>query len=129
MDDDKNTESFLQTVQKIEDINHIKKIKLQDLNLINKIGEGGQAKVYTVYNVAFDHKSKGFDNNNTQGCTGYIANCVSFNNNINYQLSYTFEKWACNWSWNPIKADQSKQSQGLHVQSNKSTATNAFYQR
>ena len=46
MDDDKNTESFLQTVQKIEDINHIKKIKLQDLNLINKIGEGGQAKVY-----------------------------------------------------------------------------------
>ena len=46
MEDDQNTESFLQTVQKIEDINHIKKIKLQDLRLINKIGEGGQAKVY-----------------------------------------------------------------------------------
>ena len=46
MEGDENTESFLQTVQKIEDINHIKKIKLQDLNLINKIGEGGQAKVY-----------------------------------------------------------------------------------
>lgn len=46
MDGDKNTESFLQTVQKIEDINHINKIKLQDLSLINKIGEGGQAKVY-----------------------------------------------------------------------------------
>ena len=46
MEGDENTESFLQTVQKIEDINHIKKIKLQDLNLINKIGEGGQVKVY-----------------------------------------------------------------------------------
>ena len=46
MEGDQNTESFLQTVQKIEDINHINKIKLQDLSLINKIGEGGQAKVY-----------------------------------------------------------------------------------
>ena len=46
MNEDENTESFLKTVQKIEDINHITKIKLQDLSLINKIGEGGQAKVY-----------------------------------------------------------------------------------
>ena len=46
MEKDENIESFLQTVQKIEDINHINKIKLQDLKLINKIGEGGQAKVY-----------------------------------------------------------------------------------
>ncbi len=46
MEGDQNTENFLQTVKKIEDINHIKKIKLQDLKLINKIGEGGQAKVY-----------------------------------------------------------------------------------
>ena len=44
MEDDQNTESFLQTVQKIEDINHIKKIKLQDLRLINKIGEGDKQK-------------------------------------------------------------------------------------
>ena len=80
-----------------------------------------------VYSVAFDHKSKGFDNNNSQGCTGYIANCVSFNNNINYQLPYTFEKWASNWSWNPITADQSKQSQGLHTPSDKTSATKAFY--
>ena len=29
------------------------------------------------YCVAFDHKSKGFDNNNSQGCTGYISNCAS----------------------------------------------------
>ena len=80
-----------------------------------------------VYSVAFDHKSKGFDNNNSQGCTGYIANCASFNNNINYQLPYVFEKWASNWSWNPIKADQSKQDQGLHVPKDKSAATSQFY--
>ena len=80
-----------------------------------------------VYSVAFDHKSKGFDNNNSQGCTGYIANCVSFNNNINYQLPYTFEKWASNWSWNPTKAHQSKQDQGLHYPSSESTATKTFY--
>ena len=80
-----------------------------------------------VYSVAFDHKAKGFDNNNSQGCTGYIANCVSFNNNINYQLPYVFEKWASNWSWNPLKADQSKQNQGLHVPKDKKSATNSFY--
>ena len=72
-----------------------------------------------VYSVAFDHKSKGFDNNNSQGCTGYIANCVSFKNNINYQLPYTFEKWIQNLSWNPQKADQFKQSQVLNSPKNK----------
>ena len=80
-----------------------------------------------VYSVAFDHKSKGFDNNNSKNCLGYIANCVSFNNNINYQLPYVFEKWASNWSWNPIKADQSQQNQGLHVPKDKSGATKQFY--
>ena len=80
-----------------------------------------------VYSVAFDHKSKGFDNNNSQGCTGYIANCASFNNNINYQLPYVFEKWASNWSWNPKSAHQSKQDQGLHYPSSASTATKNFY--
>ena len=80
-----------------------------------------------VYSVAFDHKSKGFDNNNSQKCTGYIANCVSFNNNINYQLPYTFEKWASNWSWNPKSSHQSKQSQGLHYPSDANSATKTFY--
>lgn len=46
MDDDKNTENFLQTVEKLVIINHIEKIKLGDLILKKKIGEGGQAKVY-----------------------------------------------------------------------------------
>ena len=43
---DKNTENFLQTVEKIVDLNHIKKIQLEQISLIKKIGEGGQAKVY-----------------------------------------------------------------------------------
>ena len=80
-----------------------------------------------VYCVAFDHKSKGFDNNNSERCTGYIDRCVSFNNNINYQLPYTFEKWSKNWSWNPQKADQFKQSQVLNSPKNKKDATKAIY--
>jgi serine/threonine protein kinase len=43
---DPNTENFLQTVEKIVDINHIKKIQLEEVKLIKKIGEGGQARVY-----------------------------------------------------------------------------------
>ena len=43
---DQNTENFLQTVEKIVDLNHIKKIQLEEITLIKKIGEGGQAKVY-----------------------------------------------------------------------------------
>lgn len=79
------------------------------------------------YCVAFDHKSKGFDNNNSEGCTGYITNCVSFNNNINYQLPYVFAKWSNNFSWGAKKADQSKQSQSLTKPSNTSSATSSFY--
>lgn len=79
------------------------------------------------YCVAFDHKSKGFDNNNSEGCTGYITNCVSFNNNINYQLPYVFAKWSNNFAWNAIKSDQSKQNQSIKRPSNTSSATNSFY--
>ncbi len=43
---DQNKENFLQTVEKIVDINHIKKIQLKEVKFIKKIGEGGQAKVY-----------------------------------------------------------------------------------
>ena len=80
-----------------------------------------------VYSVAFDHKLVGFDNNESQGCSGYIENCVSFNNNINYQLPFEFEKWSNNWSWNPIKADQFRQNEGLKVPNNKDDATEQFY--
>ena len=79
------------------------------------------------YSIAFDHKSKGFDNNNSKGCTGYITNCASFNNNINYQLPYTFAKWSNNWSWTPKESDQNQQSQTLKTPKDTVAATNAVY--
>ena len=79
------------------------------------------------YSIAFDHKSKGFDNNNSQKCTGYITNCASFNNNINYQLPYTFAKWSNNWSWNPKKVDQNNQKQSLKTPRDKNNATKQVY--
>ena len=54
------------------------------------------------YCVAFDHKGKGFDNNDSKKCVGYISNCAAFKSNINYHLPYVFEGWLNNWNWNPI---------------------------
>ena len=79
------------------------------------------------YSIAFYHKSKGFDNNNSKGCTGYINNCSSFNNNMNYQLPYTFAKWSNNWSWSPIKAHQNSQSQTLYTPKDTAAATKVVY--
>jgi hypothetical protein len=79
------------------------------------------------YCVAFDHKAKGFDNNNSQDCSGYITNCVAFNNNINYQLPYKFVKWSNNWSFNAIKSDQNKMNQSLKKPKNTAYAKNLFY--
>ena len=79
------------------------------------------------YCVAFDHKAKGFDNNNSENCSGYISYCAAFNNNINYQLPYVFKKWENNWSWNPIKSHQAKQSETLKSPKDKSGATKNFY--
>ena len=79
------------------------------------------------YSIAFDHKSKGFDNNNSEKCTGYITNCASFKNNINYQLPYTFATWSNNWSWDPISSHQAKQNQSLKTPKDKAAATKAAY--
>ena len=79
------------------------------------------------YCVAFDHKSKGFDNNNSQKCSGYFSNCVSFNNNINYQLPYAFQKWENMWSWGASKKEQSNMSQTLKTPSNANIAQKNFY--
>lgn len=48
----------------------------------------------TVKNcLAFNHGSKGFDNNNSS-CTGSFQNCVSFDNGYNYYLPvFTLTKW------------------------------------
>ena len=79
------------------------------------------------YSVAFDHKSKGFDNNNSQKCTGIFSNCVSFNNKINYQLPYTFSKWENMWSWGATSKEQNSMSQTLKTPSNTNTAQKNFY--
>ena len=65
-------------------------------------------KIIADYCIAIVHKWKGIDNNNSQGYTGYITNCVAFNNNINYQLPYVFAKWNNNWSLILIKVNKLK---------------------
>ena len=79
------------------------------------------------FSVAFDHKSKGFDNNNSKNCTGIFSNCVSFKNRINYQLPYTFSKWENMWSWGATKNEQNNMNQPLNTPSNTDTAQKAFY--
>ena len=84
--------------------------------------------VKAVYCIAFDHKSIGFDNNNSEQCTGYIENCASFNNRINYQLPYIFEKWSKVWSWNPKFADSyNQQFQMLRIPRDIKAATQSIY--
>ena len=84
--------------------------------------------VKAVYCIAFDHKSIGFDNNNSEQCTGYIENCASFNNRINYQLPYIFEKWSKVWSWKPKFADSYKQQfQILRIPRDINAATQSIY--
>ena len=58
-----------------------------------------------LYCVAFDHKEGGFIDNFNHKYNAYFTNCVSFNNGINYKLTYTFSKWVDNWSWNSKNKD------------------------
>lgn len=58
------------------------------------------------YCVSFDHKSKGFNSNESKNFTSLFSNCIGFNNNMNYDLSYTFQKWNNNWSWDSKEEDK-----------------------
>ena len=60
----------------------------------------------SFYNVAFDHKSGGFIDNFNHKYNAFFTDCVSFNNNINYRLTYTFSRWSNNWSWGSNNKDQ-----------------------
>lgn len=51
------------------------------------------------YCVSFDHKSKGFDNNNSKNCKGYFNNCASFDNQRNYSLPYDLVQWDNVYGW------------------------------
>ena len=59
-----------------------------------------------LYCISFDHKAGGFIDNYNHRYNAYITNCVSFNNDINYKLPYTFSKWLNNWSWGSRNKDQ-----------------------
>ena len=79
-----------------------------------------------LYSIAFDHKEGGFIDNFNHKYNGYITNCVSFNNGINYKLPYTFSKWVDNWSWNSKNKDQLNQVT-TKKPSNSNTAQRSIY--
>ena len=81
----------------------------------------------SLYNVAFDHKSGGFVDNFNHKYNAYITNCVSFNNDINYRLPYTFSKWENNWSWGSKNKDQINGGITAEKPSNTNSAQRAFY--
>ena len=78
------------------------------------------------YCVAFDHKSKGFNNNKSKDFTGLFTNCVGFNNNMNYELPYSFSKWSNNWSWGSEEEDQFDLEVYVKEPSNTKTANRKF---
>ena len=78
-------------------------------------------------NVAFDHKSGGFIDINDHRYRAYFTDCVSFNNGINYRLTYTLSKWLNNWSWNSNTKDQLKGNVILKNPRNTNAAQRQFY--
>ena len=81
----------------------------------------------SLYNVAFDHKAGGFVDNYNHKYNAYVTDCVSFNNNINYRLPYTFSKWTNNWSWGSNNKDQLNGGVTTKVPNNGNTAQRSFY--
>ena len=80
------------------------------------------------YCVVFDHKNKGFDNNNSEKCTGSFTNCVAFNNLINYTLPYNFIHWKNNWSWGAKRGEQKSMKKTLLKPSDPKSVIKQFYE-
>ena len=81
----------------------------------------------SFYNVAFDHKSAGFVDNFNHKYNAFFTDCVSFNNNINYKLTYTFSRWSNNWSWGARNKDQLNGNVQTKEPSNGLTAQRSLY--
>ena len=81
----------------------------------------------SLYNVAFGHKSGGFVDNYNHKYNAFITDCVSFNNDINYRLTYTFSKWSNNWSWGSKKKDQINGGLATKKPSNTNSVQRSFY--
>ena len=79
------------------------------------------------YCIAFDHKSRGFFNNDSPKRVGYFKNSISFNNYINYQLHYIFKEWKNMYTWNPKKLHQYQQSEILEYILNEHLYTKKIY--
>ena len=85
-----------------------------------------EVKRNSLYCIAFDNKSGGFIDNYNHKYNAYITNCVSFNNDINYKLPYTFSKWVDNWSWNSKNKDLLNKVT-TKIPSNTNTAQRSLY--
>ena len=97
-------------------------------NLGNERNEPSLINRRTVdYCVSFDHKSKGFNSNKSQNFTGLFSNSVSFNNNMNYDLPYSFVKWNNNWGWNSNEDDHFDLEVIVRKPSNMASAKKDFY--
>ena len=84
-------------------------------------------KRISLYNVAFDHKNGGFVDNYNHKYNAFITDCVSFNNNINYRLPFTFSRWSNNWSWGSQNKDQINGDLSTKTPSNTNTAQRSVY--
>ena len=80
-----------------------------------------------INSLAFDNKCIGFLSDDSETRMAGVSNCIAFKNNINYQMTNSLNGWYNNWSYDPIKLDQFKQSQALKTPRNKDSATRAIY--
>ena len=80
-----------------------------------------------LYCAAFDHKSGGFIDNFNHKYNAFFTNCASFNNGINYKLTYTFSKWNNNWSWGSKNKDQLYEGLTTNKPNNANRAQRLFY--
>ena len=78
------------------------------------------------YCVAFDNKSKGFNSNKSKNFNGFFTNCVGYNNEMNYDLPYSFSKWSNNWSWGSEEEDELIWDLEIKIPSNEKSEKKKF---
>ena len=78
--------------------------------------------------MIFYHKSKGFDNNNSEKSLDILKNWLPSKTTltIKYYI-YIFIKWPKNWSLNTISSDQDKLSVTIKTPKDKNAATKVAY--
>ena len=81
----------------------------------------------SLYNIAFDNKLGGFIDQYDHKYNAFITDCVSFNNYINYRLTYTFSRWNNNWSWGSRNNDQLNGDVSTKKPSNINTSQRSLY--